>query len=111
MSATGQHVTTTRTYFAVFGALLALTGVTVFAASYHFGHFNDIIALAIAGTKAMLVVLYFMHLRHATGLTRVFVVASVFWLGLLFVFTFSDLLTRQPSPPTNPGGASVSPAF
>ena len=111
MSANAPHVVSTRTYFAVFGALLALTGLTVLAASHHFGHFNDVIALAIAGTKAMLVVLYFMHLRHATGLTRVFVIAGVFWLGLLFVFIFSDLLTRQLSPPTNPGAAPASPAL
>lgn len=94
MSAHAPHADTTKTYFAVFGALLVLTGLTVLAASYHFGRFNDVIALTIAGAKALLVVLYFMHLRHATGLTRVFVVASVFWLGLLFVFTFADVFTR-----------------
>jgi cytochrome c oxidase subunit 4 len=94
MSTAPEHGISTRTYFTVFGSLLVLTALTVAAASFHFGRYNDVIALAIAGAKALLVVTYFMHLRHATGLTRVFVVASVFWLGLLFVFTFADLVTR-----------------
>lgn len=94
MSTSDHPVISTRAYFSVFGALLVLTALTVVAASYHFGPYNDVIALAIAGAKALLVVTYFMHLRHATGLTRVFVVAGVFWLGLLFVFTFADLVTR-----------------
>lgn len=101
MSTNAAHVVSTKTYFAVFGALLALTALTVVAASFHFGRFNDAIALAIAGTKALLVILYFMHLRHATGLTRVFVVAGVFWLGLLFVFIFADVLTRFTAVPAN----------
>ena len=94
MSTQVEHIVPTRTYFKVFAALLALTALTVIAASIHFGPYNDVIALAIAGTKAMLVVLFFMHLRHASGLTRVFVIAGLFWLGLLMVFTFADLFTR-----------------
>jgi cytochrome c oxidase subunit IV len=95
MSTNAEPAISTRTYFTVFGTLLALTALTVIAASFHFGRFNDVIALAIAGTKAILVVLYFMHLRHATGLTRVFVIAGLFWLGLLMLFTFADLVTRS----------------
>ena len=62
---------------------------------HHFGRLNDVFALGIAGAKAGLVVLYFMHLRHASGLTRVFVIAGLFWLSLLLLFTFSDIVTRS----------------
>jgi cytochrome c oxidase subunit 4 len=94
MAATAEHAIPTRTYFAVFATLLTLTALTVIVASFDFGHLNDAAALTIAGVKATLVILYFMHLRHAKGLTRVFVVAGLFWLSLLLLFTFADLVTR-----------------
>lgn len=95
MSAHGEHAITTRTYFVIFGMLLVLTALTVAAAFVHFGRFNDVIAMAIAGTKAILVGVYFMHLRHASGLTRIFVIAGFCWLALLMGFTFADILTRE----------------
>ena len=94
MAAHGEHTITDRAYFTVFGLLLGLTALTVIAAFFHFGHFNDVIALAIAGTKATLVILYFMQLRYASGLTRVFIIAGFFWLSLLMLFTLADLVTR-----------------
>jgi cytochrome c oxidase subunit IV len=94
MAANLEHVTSSRTYYAIYIALLCLTAATVIVASLELGHFNDVAALTIAGAKAALVVLYFMHLRHSSGLTRVFVVAGLFWLSLLLLFTLSDLVTR-----------------
>ncbi|HOB73836.1 MAG TPA: cytochrome C oxidase subunit IV family protein [Phycisphaerae bacterium] len=94
MTAHDEHSISTRTYFLVFTALLVLTGVTVVAAFFNFGHLNDIIALVIAGTKATLVILFFMHVWHASGLTRVFVLSGFAWLALLMAFTFADLFTR-----------------
>ena len=84
-----------RTYLTVFVLLLVLTGVTVMAAFVHMGRLNDIVALTIAVTKATLVLLYFMHLRHSSVLSRLTVIAGVAWLLILIVLTMSDVLTRD----------------
>ena len=90
-----EHVTSRKIYYAIFAALLALTFVTVTVARVDLGPFNTIVALTIAVTKAVLVVLYFMHLRFSSHLVRVFGVAAVFWLGILFVLTLSDYFARR----------------
>lgn len=102
MSASAEHTISKKTYFLVFGALLVLTGLTTQAAYFEFGGIGPIpasavhlgIALLIATTKAALVIVYFMHVRHATGLTRLFIGAGVFWLFILMLYTFADLITR-----------------
>ena len=83
-----------RTYVLVFALLLILTGVTVTAAFIHLGAFNDVVALSIAVTKALLVMLYFMHLRYSSALTRLSVVAGVVWLMTLITLTMSDVVSR-----------------
>lgn len=83
-----------RIYLAVFGALMGLTAATVWIAFYDLGGFNDVAALAIAGTKASLVVLYFMHVIHAGPLVKLAVAAGFLWLFILFAFTLSDFWTR-----------------
>lgn len=83
-----------RVYVFVFIALLLLTALTVGAAFVHMGPFNNIVALTIAVTKAVLVLLYFMHLRHSPALTRLTVVGGVFWLMVLISLTMSDVVTR-----------------
>ena len=85
---------TRRTYAGVFVTLLVLTYVTAQVAYFDFGRLNIVIALTIACAKALLVIAYFMHVRYASGLIRLFVVTGFFWLGILFVFTFGDYLTR-----------------
>ena len=70
------------------------TYLTVQAAFLDLGAFNTPIALAIAITKATVVVLYFMHVKYSPRLTRVVVIGSLFWLAILLVMTFSDYATR-----------------
>jgi len=82
-------------YFAVFFALLAGTGLTVFAATLDLGKFNAAVALTIASIKATLVALFFMHVWHASEkLTKLVVVAALFFLLLLLGLTMSDYATR-----------------
>ena len=93
------HVLPVRTYFAVFGALLLLTGATTAVAYVDLGgHWNDVVALTIACTKAGLVLLWFMHLRFSSRLIVLFAAAGLFWLLLLFTLTLADVLTRGPVP-------------
>jgi cytochrome c oxidase subunit IV len=91
------HIVSKSIYYAIFGALMVLTAVTIFVAYLDLGHdlINDIAALTIATTKATLVILYFMHLRYSSRLTWVVVVAGFFWLGILFVLGMSDYLSRD----------------
>jgi cytochrome c oxidase subunit 4 len=89
-----EHITPLRVYFLIFGALLVFTGLTVFVAFRDLGPLNDFIALLIAGVKASLVVLWFMHVRHSTRLSKIVVVAGFFWLAILIALTLSDYLTR-----------------
>ena len=51
-------------------------------------------ALAIAVAKMLLVALFFMHIRHSTGLTKLVVVGGLLWLGILLTFTLADVWTR-----------------
>jgi cytochrome c oxidase subunit 4 len=82
-------------YFAVFTALLVGTALTVFAATLDLGPFNAPVALAIATVKATLVALFFMHVYHASErLTKLVVVAALFFLFLLLGLTMSDYATR-----------------
>ncbi len=82
------------TYFLIFGALLALTLLTVLAAEAELGHFHTLVALAIAVVKATLVVLFFMHLLHSSRLTWLVVAASLFFLGILMFYVFEDYHSR-----------------
>jgi cytochrome c oxidase subunit 4 len=81
-------------YFAVFAALMVLTALTLWAAYQHLGIWNTPVALAIATTKAVMVVLIFMHLRSSPKLTVIVVATSVLFLAFLVLVTASDYLTR-----------------
>src|SRR2546426_12788575 len=89
-----HDVTPLLTYFFVFIALAAGTLLTWYASTINLGWANTPIALVIATIKAVLVILYFMHLKYSTRLTWVVVIAAFLWLAMLFVLTFSDYLTR-----------------
>ena len=88
------EATSTKTYVLVWLALLALLAITWASAYIHIGWGNAAINMGIAATKAMLVAVFFMHLRRGTALSRLFAAAGVFWLAILFTLTLSDYLTR-----------------
>lgn len=89
-----EHIVPTRVYYTIFAALMVGTYLTVQAAFIDLGAMNTVVALVIACTKAVLVVLYFMHVRYSSRLTWAVVVGSVFWLGILLALTLGDYLTR-----------------
>lgn len=88
------HTVSKKFYFLIFATLLVLTVVTREVAAKQLGEWNTIVAMTIAVTKATLVVLYFMHIRWSDSVIRVVLVAGFFWLGILFVLTGSDYLSR-----------------
>lgn len=96
-SAAAPHPTT-KLYYSIFAALMILLVVTVAIAEIDLGWLNFPLAAAIATTKAVLIILYFMHVRYSKPLTWLVAGASVAWLAILFGLTFSDYWTRDTSP-------------
>lgn len=92
-----EHIVSKKMYFVIFGALMVLTAVTVLAANIDLGSekLNTIVALAIAVTKAMLVILFFMHVRYSSRLTWVVVAGGFLWLFIMVALTMSDYLSRD----------------
>lgn len=86
--------TSVRAYLAVYVALMVLMGLTTGLAFVDLRGLSAPVALVIAATKALLVILFFMHVRTTSRMTQVFVVAGFYWLALLFGGTLGDVLTR-----------------
>ncbi len=87
-----------KTYIFVFASLIALTLLTTSVAFIDLGPFNTVAALAIAFCKMLLVVFFFMHLRHSSNLVKVVLLAGFFWLALLIVLTSTDYRSRSWTP-------------
>ena len=90
-----QHIVSLKTYVAIFLALLALTATTVAVAYLDLGRLNTVVALVIAFAKALLVALFFMHLRYSSQLTKIVAAAGLAWLAILLGLTMGDYLTRD----------------
>lgn len=88
------HVAPKSMYYGVFLALVVGTGLTVLVAKYDLGPFNNVLMLTIACSKALLVVLFFMHVRWSSRLTWVVAGAGFFWLFIMFSITMSDYMSR-----------------
>lgn len=96
------HVVPTKVYIGIFLALLVLTGLTTWVAYFDLGAMNTVVALTIAVTKMLLVILFFMHVKYSSGLTRLIILAGFFWLAILVALTLSDELTRGWTPSAGP---------
>jgi cytochrome c oxidase subunit 4 len=92
--AQGIHVVARKVYFAIAAALMALLVLTYAAAQIDLGPFNIVVAMAIAFTKAILVVLFFMEVRWSSRLTWLIAGAGLLWLMLLIGGTLDDFMTR-----------------
>jgi cytochrome c oxidase subunit 4 len=93
-----KHIASIKLYLIIWAILLLLLGMTVLQASFDLHPFNLIIALAIAATKAFLVILFFMHVKWSSHVTWVFAGAAFVWLGIMLVLTTSDYATRGARP-------------
>jgi len=89
-----HHVVTPRTYIMVFITLLIFTGLTVAAAYVDLHIFNPIVALAIASTKAVIVILFFMHVKYQSRLIKLTVAAGFFAFFMLTTLSLSDYISR-----------------
>jgi len=90
-----SHISSKGLYYTIFLTLIVLTGVTVVIARMDLGALNTPMALAIAGFKATLVILFFMGVKYNTPLTKVVAASGFVWLIILFGITMGDYLTRS----------------
>lgn len=88
------HIVTPFQYVLVFATLLVGTGLTVLAAYFDMGPLNPIIALFIASFKAVVVILFFMHVYFQSKLIKMTVAAGFFTFLVLITMTLSDYVSR-----------------
>ena len=88
------HVAPKSLYYLIFLALMLGTGLTVLVAKFDLGPLNNIVMLTVACAKALLVILFFMHLRWGSRLTWVVAGSGFFWLLILFSITMADYMSR-----------------
>lgn len=98
-----------KTYVLIFASLIGLTLLTTGVAFVDLGPFNTVVALVIAFSKMLLVIFFFMHLRHSGGLVRIVLLAGFFLLALLIALTMSDYRTRNWTRPPEPWSTTAPP--
>jgi cytochrome c oxidase subunit 4 len=89
------HITPIKVYIGIFLTLMVLTAVTIVVAYVNLGPWNKVVALGIASFKATLVVLYFMHVKYASRMTKLIVVSGFFFLMILLSLTMADYGSRM----------------
>jgi cytochrome c oxidase subunit 4 len=90
-----EHIIPRKVYIVVWIALMALMTLTAGLSRIDLGEWSTVVALAIAVIKALLVILFFMHVRYESQkITWVVVIAGFFWLGILLALTMTDYLSR-----------------
>src|SRR5690242_853394 len=90
-----EVIVTPKVYLKVWAALLAFLVATIVLAYVPLGGLHAFAAVAISFAKAILIVLFFMHVRYKSRLVWVFVSAGLFWLGILFALSLADYFTRS----------------
>ncbi len=93
-NAGGHHILPLSVYWGVFTALVVGTLVTVWSATIDLGAMNVLVALAIASVKALLVILYFMHVKYSSRLVWVFAASGFFWFIIMVLITMADFVSR-----------------
>ena len=89
-----HHIVSPMVYMTIVLVLFVGTALTVWASYIDLGPWNPIIALAIACTKATFVVLFFMHVKYSTKLTKLTIISGVFVFLALIGMTLADYISR-----------------
>jgi cytochrome c oxidase subunit 4 len=90
-----EHIVEPITYVGVWAALLILLVATVALAYVPLGSMHIVASVTIAFAKAILIVLFFMHVKYKSRLVVVFVCAGLFWLSIMFTLALGDYMTRS----------------
>src|ERR1051326_4532056 len=91
-----EHTLSSKMYYGIWIALMVLTVVTASVAFIDLGPLNTVVALLIATCKALLVILFFMHVKYTSEkLTKLVIISSVFWLLILRCLSLAYYSTRH----------------
>lgn len=91
-----EIVVAKRTYILVWVALMCLTAITAAVSYINLGEWSGFVAIFIASLKALLVALFFMHLRYVhQKMAWIVAIAGFFWLSILFSLSMTDYATRN----------------
>ena len=90
-----HHTVPKSTYYTIFACLCVLLFITVAAAKVDLGGWNVPVALVIAAVKAVLIVLFFMHVRDGSPLVKLFAAGGFVWLAIMLVLTLADVKARM----------------
>ena len=94
MSEQEQHAVPTKTFVLVWVALLGLTGLTIEAARMQMGEWSMVANIAIASTKASLVLWFFMHLKYEKKLFKLLLFVPIVTISIIIILTFFDIWYR-----------------
>ncbi len=90
-----EHIMSSKLYYAIWITLMCLTVITAAVSFVDLGPLNTVVALVIATVKALLVVLFFMHVKYTSEkLTKIVIASAIFWLFLLLALSMADYATR-----------------
>ena len=81
-------------FIATYVSLMILLALTIWSSFIKLDGFNSAINLGIAAAKALLVGIFYMHLHRASAVTKLFAIAALLWLTIMFGLTLSDYMTR-----------------
>jgi len=89
---------TVRRLALIWLALLVLLALTCGSAFVPMGIWNTVANFAIAITKALLVLLFFMHLARGRPVYRLVALAALYTLALLVTLSLADYSARERYP-------------
>jgi cytochrome c oxidase subunit IV len=89
-----ENVVESKVYVRTCVVLLALLALTWMIAYVDLGPFNLIVAVALAIAKAIVIALFFMHIKGSSRLLHLAAVAGVIWLLFLISLTLGDYVSR-----------------
>lgn len=90
-----EHISSKKLYITIWAILICFTVITAAVSRVDLGQFSGVVALIIATIKAMLVVLFFMHVKYISEkMTVVVIIAGIFWLMILMVLSMTDYVSR-----------------
>ena len=95
-----HHITPISTYLIVFAGLMVLLALTLLVGYTNFGAFDKTVTLVVAIVKAALIMLFFMHLRHSSGLVWIFGLLGFFFFIIMILIAMGDYIARGSIPGT-----------
>jgi cytochrome c oxidase subunit IV len=90
-----ETVIAKKTYLMAWAGLLLALAATIAVSYVNLGRLNIAVALIIASVKALIIGVYFMHLRYSQRLIWYYVIGAALWLTIMFTFTFTDYFARH----------------